>query len=335
MKRYIVYGAGAIGGAIGGRLLQAGADVTFIARGANLQALKEGGMRLRTPSSDDRLKVDVVGSPDEARIGAQDIVVLAVKTQDTAAALQELVVAVPDTIILCAQNGVENERLALRQFSKVYGGFVFIASAHMKPGHVDIYTGSSPGILDIGRVPGGADSTADQIARDLKAAGFDAVARPDIMAWKRAKLLMNLNNGLQAVSGSTIAELVDLARLAGEEGKTCLDAALLSYVPSDQVIARLGSVLNFSTIDGQPFPGGSSWQSMARGTSSEVAYLNGEIVLIGRELGIPTPINLFLHETVQRMVRDGSKPGTLGLDELYAALTGLTPQQCPAAVSQG
>lgn len=323
MKRYVIYGAGAIGGAIGGRLLQAGADVTFIARGANYKALASGGLRIETPTEDEVFRVNVVNHPSKARINHDDVVVLAMKTQDTAEALNDLnAAAAPrDVAILCAQNGVENERLALRQFPNVYGGFIFIASAHLEPGTIAIHTAPSVGIVDVGSIPRGLGALSHIIVDDLRHAGFDAIARADIMAWKREKLLLNLLNACQAICGSTIEDVADLGHIARLEGERCLDAAALARTPPTEVAERIAPILPFRSVKGLPFPGGSSWQSLQRGSPmNEVLYLSGEIVLLGRLVGVPTPVNTYLLETVGHMARSRIKPGFLRLDELRSQI---------------
>src|SRR5947209_4300329 len=110
--RYIIYGAGAIGGVIGARLFRAGHDVVLIARGGHLAAVRERGLTLETPAETVTLPIDAVGHPSEITFADGDIVVLTMKTQDTAPALDELRAAVGENVpVICAQNGVENERL--------------------------------------------------------------------------------------------------------------------------------------------------------------------------------------------------------------------------------
>jgi 2-dehydropantoate 2-reductase len=328
VRRYVIYGAGAIGGAIGGQLLQAGAEVTFIARGANYNALLRGGLRIETPTADQVFQVHVINHPTETTIGPDDVVVLAMKTQDTSQALHDLAAAAPhDVSILCAQNGVENERLALRQFAHVYGGFIFIASAHLQPGTIAIHTAPSVGVVDIGAIPHGVDAISIDMADDLRRAGFDAVARPNIMAWKREKLLLNLVNACQAICGSSIEDVADLGQIARLEGEACLRAADLPYIASEEAAERIAALLPFRRVKGLPFPGGSSWQSLQRGSPmNEVQYLSGEIVLLGRLHGIPTPVNTYLHEVVGHMARSQIKPGFVPLDDLRAQIRDASKQ---------
>src|ERR1039458_5527501 len=119
--RYIVYGAGAIGGAIGGRLAHAGHDVILIARGAHLDALRTGGLRLVTPDEELHPPVTVVGSPAEAAPRPGDVVILAMKSQGTEVAVCELDAVIGrDVAVFCAQNGVDNERVAARRGADTY-----------------------------------------------------------------------------------------------------------------------------------------------------------------------------------------------------------------------
>src|SRR5690606_17379610 len=132
--RFVIYGAGAIGGAIGGRLFEAGHDVTLIARGAHEQALRVHGLRLASPAGVATLSIPVVNHPAEADLRPGDVVVLAMKSHDTAAAVATLAdCAPPDIAVVCAQNGVENERMALRWFPDVYAVNVVCPASHLEP----------------------------------------------------------------------------------------------------------------------------------------------------------------------------------------------------------
>src|SRR5437773_5395312 len=114
--RYIIYGAGAVGGSIGGRLAEAGHDILLIARGPHLEAIRRDGLTVRTPGGASTMRVPVVAQPSEIDWGPEDLVMLTVKSQHTAAALEDLATATGEATVICAQNGVSNERMALRRF---------------------------------------------------------------------------------------------------------------------------------------------------------------------------------------------------------------------------
>jgi 2-dehydropantoate 2-reductase len=151
--RYVIYGAGAIGGGIGGKLKKAGREVVLIARGAHLETLQRDGLTLRTPEGSSTTKVQAVGHPSEIDWRGDEVVVLTMKSQDTQTALEALRDAAGDVPVVCAQNGVANERMAARMFSRVYGTVVWMPATHLTPGEVIVHSGPKAGLLDTGRYP--------------------------------------------------------------------------------------------------------------------------------------------------------------------------------------
>lgn len=315
--RYVIYGAGAIGGTIAARLQALGQRVVVIARGQTREVLERDGLKLMTESGTQVARFAVVGNPAELALTREDTVILAMKTQDTLPAVQELAGAAPaDMPVFCAQNGVENERIAQRLFMNVYGMSVFMFTSTLVAGEVRCYTEPSLGILDLGCVSGAPDATALSVARDLAAAGFDSVARPDIMRWKYGKLLANLGNALTASYGDSSKE-PDLYEAVQEEGRQCMRAAGIPFASRAEMDARKLHLLPLKQVGGAPFPGSSSWQSLARGSGqTEVDYLSGEVVLLGRQTGTPTPLNLALQLQVREMAILKKKPGSLDPNEL-------------------
>src|ERR1019366_3274518 len=133
--RFVIYGAGAIGGVVGARLHQGGFDVALIARGAHLEEIRRSGLTLETPAERSVLDLRAVEDPAELGLGSGDVVLLATKGQDTPRALAALRRAGADEVpVVCLQNGVENERLALRSFAATYGAVVMVPAAHLRPG---------------------------------------------------------------------------------------------------------------------------------------------------------------------------------------------------------
>jgi 2-dehydropantoate 2-reductase len=312
--RYIVYGAGAIGATIGAKLHQSGVEVTLIARGEHLERVRRDGLRLRSPEEDVVLPIACVESPAAAEPRPGDVVVLAMKSQDTRQALAELVEidGSEQLLVVCAQNGVENERLALRLFPRSYGMFVYLAAEHLRPGEVSAFSAPCVGALDLGRAPDGSDDAAERIASDLRAAGFSSNALAQIMPWKYAKLLSNLANAIGAILGPEAdgAELADRAR---EEALRCFAAAGIVHVERAELERRTSTISAPRAIDGHEHSGSSSAQSLQRATGTiESDYLNGEIVLLGRLHRIETPVNTALAQLARRMARERLQPGALG-----------------------
>lgn len=317
--RFVVYGAGAIGGGIGGRLAAAGHPVVLVARGPHLEALRTEGLRLREPTGSRVVPVDAVEHPSAVDWRAGDVVILAVKGQDTVGALLDLRDAVGSgelPPVVCAQNGVANEREALRRFPAVYGMCVMMPAVHLEPGQVRLYASPVAGNLDVGRYPSGVDALASGVAAALTEAGFSSFAVGDVMRWKYTKLLMNLGNAVQALCGPGAAA-GDLHRKVRAEGEAVLRAAGIDFASPEEDAERRTTLVVPAPDDDGPRPGGSSWQSLARGTGTiETDLLNGEIVLLGRRHGVATPLNDRLQHLAVRAARERWAPGSLPVDEI-------------------
>ncbi|WP_314224366.1 ketopantoate reductase family protein [Streptomyces zaehneri] len=325
--RYIIIGAGAIGGAVGGRLAEAGHEVVLVARGAHRAALTEGGLRLRVPQGELAYRLPVVDGPDAlGTLRPDDVLFLAVKTQDTEAALQVWGpapvegggTAAERLALVCAQNGVESPRLALRRFRHVYGVCVWLPAGHVEPGVVSAAGTPLTGILHLGRYPHGTDDTARRIAADLEKAHFEAPVVPDVSRWQYAKLLSNLANALEALSGPVNdPEAEALYARVRAEGEAVLHAAGIVWADTEEQQALRGDKVTLVPLDGAPRGGGSSWQSLSRGAGSiEADHLNGEIALLGRLHGVPTPLNELLQRLANQFARERRSPGSLPLPEL-------------------
>jgi 2-dehydropantoate 2-reductase len=319
--RVIVYGAGAVGGVIGANLARHGHDVVLIARGPHHDAIRARGLCLETPDEAVTLPVVVVDHPSRVGFREGDLVLLAMKTQDTAAAVAALRAVAPDGLpVVCAQNGVENERIARRVFEHVYGMCVMLPAAHLEPGVVQAASVPVSGLLDVGRASGGVDETCTELARMLSGSGFDSNPVADVMRWKYTKLLMNLGNAAQAACAPG-PETAELVRRARREGVACYRAAGIDFASQEEDAARRGDRLQPRPIGGAERPGGSSWQSLQRGTGTiEADYLNGEICLLGRLHGVPTPVNALLQAVAGRLAREGAPPARLDGADLLAQL---------------
>jgi 2-dehydropantoate 2-reductase len=294
VSSYVVHGAGAVGGVIGARLHLAGHDVTLVARGEHLARIREDGLVLDT--ADGRHTVRVAATDSAAGVEWRDdtVVVLAVKSHQTEAALADLARHAPEDVpVVCAQNGVSNEPATLRRFARTYAITVMLPAQHLEPGLVVQECHPVPGILDIGRYPSGTDEVAERISADLRTAGFESVPRPDIMAWKHRKLVTNAVGDVRTVLPEEGDRLKPLVRA---EAEAVLAAAGIPVVSHEDDQERRGDLLQARPgIDGPNSLG----QSLARGLDTEVDFRAGEIVLLGRLHGVPTPAN----ERVQRAAR--------------------------------
>ena len=285
---YVVLGAGAVGGTLGFRLAEAGHDVLFIARGKHGEVIRQRGLTLRSPAGTDTMPVRVISSVVDYTFEPGDRLLLCVKSQDVDQALAGLDRRLP---IFCFQNGVVSEPAAAHSFDKVYGAMTWIPSLHLEPGVVEVYSDNPGGSFRLGCYPSGEDDCSRSVASDLVGAGFEVVSVPDVMRWKYSKLLLNLGNAVDAF-GVPDPEFRELVQCAMAEGRSCLAAAGIDYLPTDDLLAAVKQGPQpGQTVDGGSREGGSTWQSASRGQPLETDHLNGWIVELGSECGVATPVN--------------------------------------------
>lgn len=310
--RIIIYGVGAIGGVLATALAASGVDVIGIARGARLEAIRTNGLTLRSPDGDMHATFAAVASPTDITFRDDDVILLTVKSQDTVAALNDLRDAgVTDQAIFCAQNGVANEGMALRLFPNVHGINVMLPAEYRTPDESICFGTPKFGVFDIGRFPGGSDGADKALSDVLDAANIASFVTDEVMAYKYGKLIVNLGNIVEAALGRGInaGEITAALRV---EGRAVLAAAGITVAEVGSDDPRRGTLLNIVEIDGIKRIGGSSSQSLARGGGKiETDYLNGEIVLLARQHGIPAPANSYAAYLAQQLAREGASPGSV------------------------
>jgi 2-dehydropantoate 2-reductase len=319
--RFIIYGAGAVGGVIGARLFQSGHDVALIARGAHLAAICDRGLTLLTPDEEATLPIPAFGSPAEIAFTPEDAVLLCMKTNDSREAMDELRAAAGTSVpVVCVQNGVENERLAARRFERVYAVPVRLPSTHLEPGVVQGDGTPRSGVLDIGCYPGGGDAFCEEASAALAKSNFSSFVEPDVMRHKYNKLLMNLGNAIDACVGPD-ARPGGLHEEAKAEAVACYRAAGIDFASDEEDLARRGDHYRVRPVAGRQRSGGSTFQSLARGKREvEADYLNGEIVMLGRIHGVPTPVNATLQRVANEMAAAGEGPGAMSPETLLGLI---------------
>ena len=318
--RLVIFGAGSIGATIGARLYEAGKEVVFIARGRHGERLRQQGLSFVSAAGRRRLRIPTVTHPAALRFRSDDIVLLSVKSQQTVVALEALRAAGGDQLpVICAQNGVANERMALRCFASVYAMVVMLPATHLQPGEVISFAEDSGGILDAGCFPQGVDERITAVCEQLSAAGFSARPDPQVMRLKYAKLLTNLGNAVQALCGRVPeADHAELGARLAAEGLACYAAAGIDCA-SEAELKERRRPLRLHRLPDVQRQGGSSWQSIARATGEvEADYLNGEIAQLGRLHGVPTPFNVVCQREVQRLARQRGPAGAMALEQLLA-----------------
>jgi 2-dehydropantoate 2-reductase len=320
--RVVVLGAGGIGGTIGARLHQAGYAVALVARGAHGEAVREHGLTFVTPEERVTLRIPAYARPRDVDWREDDVVVLATKSQDTEIAARELAAAAGQVPVVSAQNGVANERTLARWFERVHGLHVMMPTEHLEPGVVIAHSVPTSGILDLGGYPGGTDAVDEELAAALRGSRFESEARPDIMRWKYRKLLNNLGNSVQALCGLEDDQAIGALDLLTTEAEAVFAAAGIDPVSEEQDDERRGDHLQLRPVGDAPRAGGSTWQSLARGSGVETDFLNGEIALLGRLHGVPTPANTRIQALMTRAAETGAGVGSMSAADLLAQLTG-------------
>ena len=340
--RYVVIGAGAIGGTVGGVLARAGVPTALVARGKHAEVLATEGLTMHTPDGTFHTPVDTAFRPDDLRLTDHDVLVFATKTQQLDAALQQWVdrpvsrsdgttVAAGECLpVLTALNGVVAEENALRYFRRVFGVCVWCPAAHMQSGEVIIRTWPVVGQFHIARWPASVGTAEDAeflatLAATWNAAGIEVRRPDDVGPWKYNKLLVNLTNAVRALS---FEDASHVGTAVMSEGVDVLRDAGIDFVPFETSTAARSDGPTPRPVPGSAgAPGDSTSQSLRRNTGNvETDYLNGEIVRIAHRIGRSAPINAALTHAARAAARDGVGPGQYSAAQL-ADLVGLDPAE--------
>jgi 2-dehydropantoate 2-reductase len=307
--RVIVYGAGGIGGVVGGHLARTGHEVVLIGRPGNVEVINKQGLRLVTPTNTHTLKIPAVSSPQQINFRTDDVVFLCMKGQNTEEALQNLKEKIKDIPVFCLQNGIRNEEIAACYFPRVYGVMVRIGAVYLTDGEVTARR-DPPGWLIMGCYPSGTDELVESVAVPLRTANFMILVTPDVMPYKWGKLMNNLGNAVGAITNGRGSDVGTIVRAAQQELKDLLSAEGISWKSNEEVAKELPEttlplrgVLNTEAQS-------STWQSLARQTGNiETEFLNGEVVRLAHRLGKQAPINEKLLAITLEMSANKEVPG--------------------------
>jgi 2-dehydropantoate 2-reductase len=302
--RVLIYGTGAVGGYFGARFARGGDDVTFVARGATLAALRERGLVVELP--DDRWQIAPASAVDSpAAAPCPDLVLVCVKSYDTPAAADALRGVVgPETICLSLQNGIENEDILAHRLGvpPLMVAFTRIGVAMPEPGRV-VYSGR--GEIVFGEPDGTRSPRAERLAAALAKAGIPHQLRSDVLVGAWEKLAWNAGfNAVTTLTGTTVAQVLahpgirELVIAAMEEVDAVATAA---GVP---VRRRRTAVVLADSVSGLPDFETSMLQDFRRGRRLEHDGITGAVVRAAGRGGVPVPVNRTLLALL-----DGVDPG--------------------------
>ncbi|MDX2045085.1 MAG: 2-dehydropantoate 2-reductase [Acidobacteriota bacterium] len=332
--RIIIHGAGAVGSLVGGWLADSGVEVALIARDAHAETVNRQGLQIKSAKGDRVVNLPAVTSPHQITPRIDDVVILTVKSSQTAASVQSLREVFPeDTPVFCLQNGVRNEELAARRFLTVYGAMAGMSVTMISPG---VISHTLNNVISIGNYPMGCDELGLEVAELLTKAGFRVTTHESIMAIKWSKLILNLHNATFSILdkhlqfGLASPAISRFMADVEEEGLHVLDIAGISLADAKNPIdftKRLDELRNKTEDPEKLFESEnmptelrtypSTWTDLKlkRG-ETEASFFNGEIILLGEKYGVPTPYNSTLLNIVETMAADGLNPGLYSIEEL-------------------
>ena len=302
--RIVIMGTGGLGGYFGALLARAGGDVTFIARGANLQALQEHGLTVQSVNGDFTLPV-VQACADPAGMPEADFVLFCVKTYgaaDAAALLQPMVG--PNTILLTLQNGVDTPTDLQQAFGRgtVLAGITRIGSTLVEPGVIEQPTRDRA--IEFGSLAAQGDAALEPVRTLLESADIPAVVSPDIRKslWEKL-VLISAFAGLSALTGLSPNQL--LARQPTRTVYTYVmeEAAAVARAAGVALAANSATqILTYLDAEGE-LGSASMAVDFQHRRRTEIDAINGAVVRHGRRLGVPTPVNETIYASL--VVMDG------------------------------
>ena len=306
--RVAVIGAGGVGGAFGAAMAKVGADVTFVARGAHLAAMRSKGLRIEGGRGETILS-PAQATDDPGSIGPVDFVMFCVKLWDVESAGEAIRPLVgPSTAVIPFQNGIDApERLVpILGRQAVMGGVAQISATIAEPGVIR-QTGTFMRLI-FGELDGGLSARGDAFLALCQKAGFDATNSPRIQTdlWQKF-ILLATNAGFTAATRSSIGKLREdpdtMILLAQAMAEVAAVGRARGVSLPDDVVEK-----TMAGIAGMPAPMMASMaHDLIRGNRIELPWLSGKVVELGRQLGVPTPVHALLYATLKPYILGAPK----------------------------
>ena len=313
MKQILMIGAGSVGGYFGAHLAKNNPDVSFLLRPQTLAAVRRNGLTIR--SAQGTFTVKPRASSKAGELPRPDLIVLGVKAYDLDEVLAQIEPVLTDkTVILTLQNGIDTEDRLHARFQRdcVVGGVAYIYSKIAEPGVIDHY---KKGAVAIGELMGHESPRLLAIRDVFAAAGIPCHLSKDIRRTKWEKMCWNcVFNPMTVLIDDHVAKALDhpemtgvIRQIVGEVA--AVSAAMKVPLPLDmpeRVVKATQEIRDIHT---------SMYDDWKAGRRTEIDYLNGFIVRMGRELGIPTPVNEALTAMIKTMTeKEHTGPGRIRID---------------------
>lgn len=313
-----VIGAGAIGSVVAGYLAKAQQDVVLVGRTDQVDAINQRGLLVKGVRGEETLKVKAITRLDHA----YDLVIFTVKTQDIEDAYQHNAEFLEESLVMTSQNGVQADNILSGHYDKgkIISSIVMFGATYVRPGEVT-FNFDANWIVGKPYVPN--DPTVHAVA-DVLSKAFSVKVVSDIMGMKWLKLFINFNNCIPALTGKSMQETfadMDLCRLSVmllKEGLAIIQSAKIELIslpdfpkertlglasmPIEQAAAVINKVL--TGLSKEPLYG-SILQSILRGKTSEIDFINGEVVQLASHFRTAAPLNERMVEMVHEVERSG------------------------------
>lgn len=297
--RIAILGSGGVGGYFGGRLAATGTDLSFIARGAHLSALRQRGLRIESPLGHVHVP-HVTATDDPSTIGPVDLVFFAVKLYDTDAAVRILPPLMgPATLVVPLQNGVDSVEVLTRSVGKAHvaGASAYVAAVIAEPG---LIRHTAMNRLIFGTMDGSRPPILEELLRACQRAGIDAKLSDRIMVDIWAKFVrLTVFSGMTAVTRCPIGTLRNDLALAEMMRGAIRESMTVARAKGIPLTDALVDEIQVATAALPSEARSSMLEDLERGRPLELPWLSGMVVRIGQEVGVETPIHRFITTVLQ------------------------------------
>jgi len=306
--KLLVFGTGGVGGYFGARLAASGADVTFVARGEHLRAMRTNGLRIESPLGNLVLQ-PTKATDDPASAGVVDLVMIGVKLWDTESAIDAVAPAVgPNTAVVSFQNGVDAVDLLTKKFGRerVIGGIAHIAAVIEAPGVIR-HNGKLQR-LTFGELDGRRSDRVNNLLAQCQKAGIDAAVSEHIerAIWDKFILIVGLS-GMTALTRLPIGPIREEPLTRELLANTMREVAAVG-IAKGVALEPDAADKQLAFLDGVPYEMiASMLGDLRRGYRLELPWLSGGVVRLGTQLGVPTPANRFVY-TALKLHENGKHP---------------------------